>query len=151
MPGRLNTSAGLGTLVSSKVNQWTLLVGTLPIASPSRPAPPTACRSTASNERSCPHRRPVGVRVAVLLNLSMSVKEALSVFAPFWIQFVAGAVGPESIHDEVRIITAIAYLILGAILVVRGRTRLRPLLRDGILTPYALMQAEDDEPAIVPR
>ena len=28
---RLNTSAGLGTLVSSKVNQWTLLVGTLPI------------------------------------------------------------------------------------------------------------------------
>ena len=28
---RLNTNAGLGTLVSSKVNQWTLLVGTLPI------------------------------------------------------------------------------------------------------------------------
>ncbi len=28
---RLNTNAGLGALVSSKVNQWTLLVGTLPI------------------------------------------------------------------------------------------------------------------------
>src|SRR5204862_3730981 len=28
---RLNTNAGLGTLVSAKVNQWTLLVGTLPI------------------------------------------------------------------------------------------------------------------------
>ena len=28
---RLNTNAALGTLVSSKVNQWTLLVGTLPI------------------------------------------------------------------------------------------------------------------------
>ena len=28
---RLNTNGGLGTLVSSKVNQWTLLVGTLPI------------------------------------------------------------------------------------------------------------------------
>src|SRR5207253_4849754 len=28
---RLNTNAGLGTLISSKVNQWTLLVGTLPI------------------------------------------------------------------------------------------------------------------------
>ena len=41
---RLNTNAGLGTLVSSKVNQWTLLVGTLPIvfaissASLARPA-----------------------------------------------------------------------------------------------------------------
>lgn len=28
---RLNTNAGLGTLVSSKVNQWTLLVGGLPL------------------------------------------------------------------------------------------------------------------------
>ena len=28
---RLNTNAGLGALVSSKVNQWTLLVGTLPL------------------------------------------------------------------------------------------------------------------------
>jgi cation:H+ antiporter len=28
---RLNPQAGLGTLVSSKVNQWTLLVGTLPL------------------------------------------------------------------------------------------------------------------------
>src|SRR3954471_2548549 len=28
---RLNTNAGFGALVSSKVNQWTLLVGTLPI------------------------------------------------------------------------------------------------------------------------
>ena len=28
---RLNTSAGFGTLLSSKVNQWTLLVGSLPL------------------------------------------------------------------------------------------------------------------------
>lgn len=28
---RLNAQAGLGTLISSKVNQWTLLVGTLPL------------------------------------------------------------------------------------------------------------------------
>src|SRR5438874_5588844 len=28
---RLNANSGLGALVSSKVNQWTLLVGTLPI------------------------------------------------------------------------------------------------------------------------
>src|SRR5207245_3995235 len=28
---RLNTNSGLGTLVSAKVNQWTLLVGTLPL------------------------------------------------------------------------------------------------------------------------
>jgi cation:H+ antiporter len=28
---RLKAQAGLGTLISSKVNQWTLLVGTLPL------------------------------------------------------------------------------------------------------------------------
>src|SRR5207302_3424382 len=28
---RLNSNAGLATLVSAKVNQWTLLIGTLPV------------------------------------------------------------------------------------------------------------------------
>ena len=60
---RLRTNAGLGTLVSSKVNQWTLLVGTLPlvfviaggalVGSAAR-RPPT--------RGALPHRGPVGVR-----------------------------------------------------------------------------------------
>ena len=57
---RLNTNAGLGTLVSSKVNQWTLLVGTLPIAfaiasgAVARPADrsPASARSCCSPPRS---------------------------------------------------------------------------------------------------
>ena len=60
---RLNTSAGFGTLLSSKVNQWTLLVGSLPIVfaisagSPARPA-----ARLAATRRAVPHRRAVGVR-----------------------------------------------------------------------------------------
>ncbi len=50
---RLNTNAGLGTLVSSKVNQWTLLVGTLPIVFALASAVCRACRSTRTSARSC--------------------------------------------------------------------------------------------------
>ena len=74
---RLNTNSGLGTLVSSKVNQWTLLVGTLPIA---------FAIASGSN-----HGLPIdghqreelfltaaqsAFAVAVLINLSMSTREA---------------------------------------------------------------------------
>ena len=60
---RLNTNAGFGTLVSSKVNQWTLLVGSLPIVfaiSVGHAARPAARRAAARG--AVPHRRAVGVR-----------------------------------------------------------------------------------------
>lgn len=135
---RLNTDAGLGTLVSSKVNQWTLLVGTLPIAfalaSGSLHGLPivgqqrgelflTAAQSVFA--------------LAILVNRAMSVREAGTLFGLFMVQFIAGAVGPESIHDEVRIITALVYLVLGGWIFVNSRRALPRLLRDGFRTPYA--------------
>ena len=134
---RLNTNAGLGTLVSSKVNQWTLLVGTLPVAfalaSASKHGLPIDGHqreelflTAAQSAFAC----------AVLINLSMSTREALQMFVLFIVQFVATAVGPESIHGEVRIITACIYLALAARLFWKERRSIRPLLRDGFRTPY---------------
>ena len=138
---RLNTDAGLGTLVSSKVNQWTLLVGTLPIAfaiaSGSLHGLPivgqqreelflTAAQSVFA--------------LAILVNRSMSVKEAGTLFGLFTVQFVAGVVGPESIHDEVRLVTAVVYLVLGASIFVSSRRAVAPLLQDGFRTPYASLE-----------
>jgi hypothetical protein len=60
---RLHTDEALGTLVSSKVNQWTLLVGTLPIvfaASSGGPARP-ADRAGAARGAAA-HRGPVDAR-----------------------------------------------------------------------------------------
>ncbi|HUP70033.1 MAG TPA: hypothetical protein VM142_09500 [Acidimicrobiales bacterium] len=140
---RLNTNAALGTLVSSKVNQWTLLVGTLPIAF-----------AIASGGL---HGLPiVGQQreelfltaaqsffaLAILVNRSMSVKEAGTLFGLFAVQFIAGAVGPESIHDEVRLVTAAVYLILGAWLFLSARRAVPPLLKDGFRTPYASFSEE---------
>jgi cation:H+ antiporter len=48
---RLQTNAALGALVSSKVNQWTLLVGSLPLVL--RRTASTGCRSRARNGSSC--------------------------------------------------------------------------------------------------
>jgi cation:H+ antiporter len=148
---RLNTNAGLGTLVSSKVNQWTLLVGTLPvvfaIASGGLHGLPidghqreelflTAAQSFFA--------------VAVLVTLSISTREALLLFSLFWAQFVIGAVVPDSFGGIERIAVGIMYVLLGVATLVRQRELLRPLLRDGFRTPYremATIEAWTPEPS----
>jgi cation:H+ antiporter len=137
---RLNTNAGLGTLVSSKVNQWTLLVGTLPvvfaIASGGLHGLPidghqreelflTAAQSFFA--------------VAVLVTLSISTREALLLFSLFWAQFVIGAVVPDSFGGIELISVGVMYFLLGVATLVRQRALLRPLLRDGFRTPYREM------------
>ena len=141
---RLNTNAGLGTLVSSKVNQWTLLVGTLPIvfaiASGGLHGLPidghqreelflTAAQSFFA--------------VAVLVTLSISTREALLLFSLFWAQFVIGAAVPDSFGGIELIAVGVMYVLLGAATLVRQRALLRPLLRDGFRTPYREMATID--------
>ena len=141
---RLNTNAGLGTLVSSKVNQWTLLVGTLPIvfaiASGGLHGLPidghqreelflTAAQSFFA--------------VAVLVTLSISTREALLLFSLFWAQFVIGAAVPDSFGGIELIAVGVAYVLLGAATLVRQRGLLRALLRDGFRTPYREMATID--------
>lgn len=137
---RLNTNAALGTLVSSKVNQWTLLVGTLPIAFA------IAAGELAGLPVDAHQREELfltaaqsAFAVAILVNLSMSIREAGALLGLFLVQFVAGAVGPEAIHDEVRIVTGVVYLVLAAVLLVRARRQAGVLLKDGFRTPYAAM------------
>ncbi len=135
---RLNTNAGLGTLVSSKVNQWTLLVGTLPIV---------FAISSAST-----HGLPIDavqreelfltaaqsfLAISILLNLRMSLREAGFLFGLFWFQFVLGAVVPPDLHGIERIAVGIIYMVMGIWLVIGNRRLVRPLLNDGFRAPYA--------------
>ena len=135
---RLNTNAGLGTLVSSKVNQWTLLVGTLPIVF-----------AIASNSH---HGLPIVARqreelfltaaqsvfaVAVLTNLDISVREAWMLFCLFWAQFVLGAVVPTSWHGIELVVVGIVYLFLAGWYVLRQRQAVPRLMNDGLRTSYA--------------
>jgi cation:H+ antiporter len=135
---RLNTNAGLGTLVSSKVNQWTLLVGTLPVV----------FAIGAGGLHGLPidaHQREElfltaaqsFFALAVLATLSISTREALLLFGLFWAQFVIGAIVPDSFGGRELIIVGVVYLALGAWTFARERSLIRPLLRDGFRTPYA--------------
>jgi cation:H+ antiporter len=104
---RLKAQAGLGTLISSKVNQWTLLVGTLPLvfslagaglttALPMDPRQVEEVFLTAAQSL---------FAVAVISNLSISRSEAVVLMVLFLGQFGFEARG-------VRYGFAIAYLIL---------------------------------------
>ena len=140
---RLNTNAGLGTLVSSKVNQWTLLVGTLPvvfaIASDSLHGLPIVAQQR--EELFLTAAQSI-FAVAILTNLSISVKEAGMLFGLFWAQFVLGAVVPESWHGAELVAVGILYLVLAAVYFFRQRRQVPRLMRDGLRTNYADMTRE---------
>jgi cation:H+ antiporter len=113
---RLKAQAGLGTLISSKVNQWTLLVGTLPLV--------FAIGGGAGGGFGAPmHMDPRQVEevfltaaqslfaVAVIANLSISRTEAIALLVLF-----LGQLGFEA--PAVRYGFAIAYLVLTAAVLV---------------------------------
>jgi cation:H+ antiporter len=134
---RLNTNAGLGTLVSSKVNQWTLLVGTLPLvfalSSASHHGLPID--SVQREELFLTAAQSV-FAVAVLINLELSARDAMALFSLFWAQFIVGAVVPESVHGIERMLVGSVYLALAVGILVHRRALIRPLLRDGLFTPW---------------
>lgn len=138
---RLNTSTGLGCLVSSKVNQWTLLVGTLPIvfalASSSFDGLPVEPRQ---REEILLTAAQSVFAVAVLSSLSMSTREAQALFALFWAQFLLGAAVPEAWHGVELVAVSIGYLIIAAGVLVKDRRRIPALLRDGFRTPHTALR-----------
>ncbi|HXF71583.1 MAG TPA: sodium:proton exchanger [Actinomycetota bacterium] len=140
---RLNTDSGLGTLVSSKVNQWTLLVGTLPIvfavASGSAHGLPI---DVVQREEILLTAAQSFFAVAILANLSISAREAWLLFVLFWAQFIIGALVPESAHGVERIVVSAMYLALGAAILLRDRGRIPALIRDGFRTSYAELSEE---------
>jgi cation:H+ antiporter len=145
---RLNTSAGLGTLVSSKVNQWTLLVGTLPIvfsfAAGGLHGLPL---DTVQREELFLTAAQSFFAVAVISSLTMSLREAGFLFALFWAQFILGGIVPEQYHGVERIGVGILYLVLGAWVLVSDRFSLQRLARDAFRAPYDELAREREADA----
>ena len=142
---RLNHNGGLGTLVSSKVNQWTLLVGTLPIvfavASASHHGLPIDAHQ---REELFLTAAQSFYGVAVLVSLSISTREALTLFSLFWAQFLVGALVPASLAGIERVGVGVAYVLLGIWILVRQRSHVARLLRDGFRTDIRALGAASD-------
>src|SRR6478736_3484667 len=141
---RLNTEAGLGTLVSSKVNQWTLLVGSLPIVfAISAGVFHGLPIDSLQREELFLTAAQSAFAVAVLTNRSISVREAFALLGLFLLQFVLGGVLPEGLRAVERVGVRVVYLVLAAGMIYQQRRAVRPLMRDGFRTPVAeLVHAE---------
>jgi cation:H+ antiporter len=145
---RLNTGAGFGTLLSSKVNQWTLLVGTLPlvfaISAGSLHGLPL---DTLQREELFLTAAQSAFAVAVVLNRRISVREALALFFLFISQFVLSGALPGSLRGTERIIVGIVYLVLATGMLVHQRQALRPLVHDGLVAPPEELYREEHDAA----
>jgi cation:H+ antiporter len=135
---RLDANAGLGTLVSSKVNQWTLLVGTLPIVFAISSAGLHGLPIDAiQREELFVTAAQSAFAVAVLANRRITVKEAGILLGVWLVQLVTKLPAFDSIHTEARISIGVLYLVMAAVIVWRQRANFRPLLRDGLVVPVA--------------
>ncbi|MGH2739220.1 MAG: sodium:calcium antiporter [Actinomycetota bacterium] len=119
---RMKARIGLGTLISSKVNQWTLLVGTLPLVfSIGAGAVGALPLDGRQQEEVLLTAAQSLFAVAVIANLSISRAEALALLVLFSAQLAIPI-------PEVRLGFAAAYLLFFVALVVW-----RPEVRAGLL------------------
>jgi len=132
---RLNTNAALGALVSSKVNQWTLLVGTLPIVfAISAGATHGLPVDSLQREELFLTAAQSAFAVAVLSNRSLGVREAFMLLGLFAGQFVLGAALPGDLRAVERVGVGVLYLVLAAFTIFRQRAAVPDLVRDGFRT-----------------
>jgi cation:H+ antiporter len=142
---RLNTNAGLGTLVSAKVNQWTLLVGTLPLVfAISAGAFHGLPIDSLQREELFLTAAQSAFAVAVLANRSINVREAFALLGLFLLQFVLGGVLPEGLRAVERVGVGVLYLVLSFAMIIQNRRYVRPLVRDGLRTSAAELVHERD-------
>ncbi|SNT49467.1 cation:H+ antiporter [Asanoa hainanensis] len=140
---RLHTTDALGALISSKVNQWTLLVGSLPIvfAVASGGWSGLPIEATQREELLLTAAQSL-LAVTLLIGRTLSVRSALLLFGLFVAQFVLSAAVPSSWRGRELVVLSVVYLGLVVLTVVRDRRLVVPLLRDGFVTPYREMGAD---------
>lgn len=139
---KLQGAAALGALVSSKINQWTLLVGILPLVFaisggsltglPVDPVQREELLLTAAQS---------AFAVSLVISGRLTTRGAWSLLGLFVAQFVLAWTLPEGLRELERLGLSGVYLLLAAILLVQRRADLVRVLRTGLL-------ARPDAPAL---
>ncbi len=121
---RLRADAALGSLVSSTVNQWTLLIGCLPVAyavsSGTLNPLPTDSRQVAELFLTSAQGL---FAVILLINLRLSIWEAATLAVLFLLQFSV----PQSVAP--RYVFSVLFLAFAAVFAVRQFFEMRPYFR----------------------
>lgn len=138
---RLNTDAGLGTLLSAKVYQWTLLVGTLPVVFAIASASSHGLPINATQRDALLLTTAFSLfALSVLMDLALSRREVLLILGVFCAQLVLGAILPAK---DARIMAVVILAVAVMNLARRGVMTLA-LVRDGLATPYRELSAVAD-------
>lgn len=125
---RGNDESALGTLLSSKVNQWTLLVGSIPIAHAFGGGGLSLPLDARQNEEFLLTAAQALFALALLLGLRLRAIEALLLFATFAAQFFF----PQ---EGVRLVFAGIYGAVAVVLLVLRSKTIGPTLRALVRNP----------------
>lgn len=147
---RLAARTGIGALISSKVNQWTLLVGTLPIVFA------IFAQQTTGLPLDQVQRVELWVTaaqsvfaVAIIASLSISRGEAWVMLGLFVAQLgesylaEVGAIS-EAQSAQARIGVGVVFLIAAAWVLRADMKRFRLVLRDGFRAPWHVLDSEQE-------
>lgn len=141
---RQSANEGLGTLLSSKINQWSLLVGAVPIAFllgggsltglPMDPLQRQELFLTGAQSI---------FAMSLLTDLKLTVREAVLILVLFLGDFSASVFLPDDVQTYTRFGFSGLYLVLAAVRLVTARRVLPSLARDGLLiSPVRLAEEE---------
>ncbi len=138
---RLKASDSLGTLLSSKVNQWTLLVGTIPLVF-------ALSAATSDGLPIDTHQRYELLltaaqslfAVSILIDLGLTIKGASALLVLFLAQFVASLTLSPAGNQAVIIVLTAVYVALAVIQFVYRRHDTVRIVREGLFTSFRKLE-----------
>jgi len=145
---RLAARTGIGALISSKVNQWTLLVGTLPIVFAIFAGELTGLPlDTGQRVELWVTAAQSVFAVAIIASRSVSRTEAWVMLGLFFAQLGESAlveVGlmSESISAQARIVVGVVFLLAAAWVLRTDFRKFTRALREGFRTPWSEFESE---------
>jgi cation:H+ antiporter len=134
---RLKASHSLGALLSSKVNQWTLLVGTIPLV--------FALAATTGDGLPLDTQQRLELlltaaqsvfAVSILVDLGLTMWGATTLLVLFAVQFLASVTLSSAANHTVIILLSAVYVVLAAGQLLRKRRETARLVREGLVTPF---------------
>ncbi len=151
---RLAARTGIGALISSKVNQWTLLVGTLPIV----------FMIFAGQVHGLPldevQRDELWVTatqsvfaVAIIASRTITTKEAWAMLSLFAVQLAeswfaeVGIISAE-VSATARVAVGVMFLLAAAWVLRKDFKTFVKALKDGFRTPWSELEAEQDQGSV---
>jgi cation:H+ antiporter len=142
---KLQGASALGALISSKINQWTLLVGILPlvfaVSSGSLSGLPV---DVEQREELLLTAAQSVFAIALILPGRLTSRGAWTLLTLFLAQFLAAWLLPADLRGAERLWFSGAYLVLAVLLVVRHRSALHRVFVTGLRRPPAPARPEGD-------